>query len=142
MGQNHPPLAVTAKPRGKSMSSGSLALTLSNGAGAAKEARVAVRTWERRDAARVGMKWGGAVAALGVVMIPIPLIHFFSPIVLLIAPLAGFLIFRLYNGGVDMQGQGACPSCENPLELSGNADRWPVQMICPSCKRSVTVAPT
>lgn len=122
------------------MNSTPLLVTLQNSDGGRKSAAIDLKHWERKDALRKAMQWGGAIALLGLVMVPIPLVHFFSPIiVLLAAPLGGILIFRLYNGGSDMHGKGECPSCAQVFELTGSADRWPVQKICPACRRSISI---
>ncbi len=124
------------------MTSNTMMVALTNPEGARRTAAIDIRKWERKDAVRKGGQWGGIIAGVGVAMVPIPIIHFFSPIVLLVmAPLGGFLIFRMYNGGSDLHGTAECPSCSQTLELAGSADRWPVQKICPHCKRSVSVIP-
>ena len=124
------------------MSSKTLSVDLAAPNGDHRGASVAIHVWERGEAVRKALNWGGLVAGMAVLMLPIPGIHFFSPLVLFGgAPLTAFLIFRLYNGGADMSGHGACPACSEDFPLTGSADRWPVQKICPHCKGSVSIVP-
>ncbi len=118
------------------------AVTLSSPDGKMNRAEIALRTWHRADGVRRGLIWGSSIAVVGLMMIPIPIIHFFSPIVvLLMAPLGAFLIYRMHAAGKDFAGAGTCPSCGDALSLSGSAERFPVHRVCPSCKNSVQIAP-
>ena len=108
--------------------------------GRATHADAETRVWEKKDATRKAVQWGSAVAAVGILMVPIPGVHFFSPFVLLIgAPLAAFLIFRLYSSGTDLTGRAACPSCGATVDVNGTADRWPITRVCPACRTSFSI---
>jgi hypothetical protein len=80
------------------------------------------------------------VLAIGAVMLPIPVVHFFAiPVVLIGAPVMWFGIYKLHAGATDLQGTGTCPQCDAEIPLQGAADRWPLARSCPSCRSTVSV---
>jgi ribosomal protein S27AE len=81
--------------------------------------------------------WG----LLWLIMIPtifIPVVHFVSvPALLLAGPIAGRMIYKMYNGKSDVKTSGAiCPNCQESLFLPGSRENWPVNNVCVKCKTS------
>lgn len=83
--------------------------------------------------------WLAAAAA-----IPIPIVHFIAPPLLLIGgPILGFFVFKLYDGATDVTGgRCACPSCGKAWDLAPAAASWPLQFACPECQAQLTIRPT
>ena len=93
------------------------------------------------DARAKAMQWGGAVLLVGVVMIPIPLIHFLSiPVVLIGLPAVSFAVYRLYADATDVVGAAPCPACKETLNLSLTGDRWPAHGVCLSCRGPYSIS--
>lgn len=121
----------------------SIHVTLAAADGRSTQGEAQLQTWEIKDATRKALQWGGAVFCIGIMMIPIPGVHFFTPFVLLIgAPLTAFMIFRLYKSGTDVAGTGECPHCQKKVALSGNAERWPLARNCSECRQSFQIERT
>lgn len=98
------------------------------------------RRWTRNDARGRALRYGGAVLLMCVLMIPIPIVHFFAiPVALLGVPLVTFLVYRLYSGGADLSGKIVCPSCSQPIDVRASGDYWPVSRNCPECRSSYLI---
>lgn len=104
------------------------------------EAQGELVTWTRQQAVRKGMILAGWVFVVGIVMIPIPIIHFMCPIIFLIfTPLTGFMTFKLFNGAMEVDGTGSCPQCTGPVTMVRKSAKWPIQILCPHCSTSISV---
>jgi hypothetical protein len=101
----------------------------------AQTVEVTCRRWTRRDAQLRAIRYGAAVFAMCLLMLPIPIVHFFAiPVALVGIPLVTFLVYRLYSGGADLSGKVRCPSCGQEIELRAAGDQWPVSRNCPDCR--------
>jgi hypothetical protein len=99
-----------------------------------------LKTWTKNDARTKAMKWGGSVLAVGIVMIPIPLIHFVAiPVVLIGMPIISYAVYKMYSNGTDVVGDATCPACQQKLALSISGDRWPVHGVCMNCRAPYTI---
>ena len=80
--------------------------------------------------------WGVALVAL-----PIPLVHFVAPpLLLLMGPLVGFIAYKVYAGAIDIvSGGGECPNCGVSIDLSGRDAHWPLDVTCNSCQGRLLV---
>lgn len=80
--------------------------------------------------------WGVALVAL-----PIPLVHFLAPpLLLLMGPLVGFIAYKVYAGAIDIVGGGGeCPDCGVSIDLSGRDAHWPLDVTCGSCQARLLV---
>lgn len=78
--------------------------------------------------------WAGCWLA-AVLTIPIPIVHFIAPPLLLLAgPIVGIAVIKIFGGAVDITaGGGACPDCGKPITLGPCAERWPMDLPCPHC---------
>ena len=81
------------------------------------------------------MLWGGAWLA-AVLVLPIPIVHFIAPPILLIAgPALGVGVYKLYNGAVDIvDSEASCPDCGKVVSLGKRAERWPADVVCSGCE--------
>ena len=99
-----------------------------------------LKTWTKLDARAKGLMWGGSVFLVGLVMVPIPLIHFMSiPTVFIGVPVVGYSVFKLYSGATDVIGDALCPTCGEKLALGLSGRRWPEHGVCLQCRNSYTV---
>ena len=113
-----------------------IAVSVASGAGEIKSrAALTCRHWTKQDARMRALKYGGAVVLMCLLMVPIPIVHFFAiPVALFGIPLVTFLVYRLYSGGADLQGPIACPACGSKVEVRAPGDLWPVSRNCPDCR--------
>jgi hypothetical protein len=84
------------------------------------------RTWR-------GISRGALVSALGLLLIPIPLIHFCVPVVVLVAgPIVG--VFAWKKAAVIGAGQAfPCAKCNEQLTIPKNLAGWPARVHCSKC---------
>lgn len=121
----------------------SLTIHFSNSEGQTTTAVVEERTWTKADANGKALQWGGGVFLLGLLMIPIPIVHFgIIPLYLFGLPMALVTVYKLYSGGSDISGTGSCPSCSAPLEVRRSSDDWPLSGVCPACRKSYLIQKT
>lgn len=96
--------------------------------------------WSADRAKKKGMMVWIGCWILAVLTIPIPLIHFGSvPTLLIFGPVAGRVVFKMFNGAIEASGSGSCPECTGPVSFSGRAATWPLQIDCPNCRAMVSV---
>jgi hypothetical protein len=83
-----------------------------------------------------GICWGIALA-----MLPIPIVHFIAPpLLLLFGPLLGWIVYRLNRGAADVtSGGGPCPKCGAAISLAGRDATWPIQTQCSACSENVSI---
>jgi len=82
-----------------------------------------------------------AVAAVGVALIPVPLMHVCGAALAgLGAPIIAVLAWR-EHAQVE-GGEVTCPKCAKPLVVPKNAKGWPVRVQCgPDCKATIELKP-
>ena len=83
-----------------------------------------------------GVCWGVAI-----LMLPIPIIHLIAtPILLLMGPFIGFLIYKFQGGGANISNaEAVCPDCNAPLTLGPYADVWPLWVKCGGCEEHLRI---
>ncbi len=88
-----------------------------------------------------GITHGGLVSLLGLLLIPIPLIHFCVPVVVLVAgPIVG--VFAWKKAAVIGAGQTLpCAKCNEPLTIPKNLAGWPARVHCSKCGAMVELNP-
>lgn len=101
---------------------------------------VILRAVTRSEAIKKGVTAWLSCWGIAVVTIPIPLVHFVAPpALLLLGPLAGFGVFKMYNGAVDITGgEAPCPDCSSLLPMTSRPERWPYDLICLTCSARST----
>ncbi len=91
-----------------------------------------------------GIAWG-ALWALMIVTVFIPIVHFFAvPILFLTGPFLGRLVFKMYNGKESLSIDPiSCPKCDEIIGLSSDKKEYPINGVCLGCKTSfsATIAP-
>lgn len=100
-----------------------------------------IMVWTKSMAMRKGINWCLSCWAVGVLSIAIPIVHFFSvPILLLVGPVLGFIIYKLHTGSVEiLDGRGQCPDCSAALNLENKTDTWPLVAKCTACGADLTI---
>ncbi len=63
----------------------------------------------------------------------LPIIHFVVPPLAVI--IGTILAIRRLGQAELLQGQGACPYCQKALTIEPQLPEWPVEILCPGCKR-------
>lgn len=97
---------------------------------------VRIIEWNSRErlirAAKVlALCWG-----IALITIPIPMVHFVvPPIMLLVGPFLFYVNYKQENGVAG--GQGTCPSCSQKFDVVSGKLRWPIFEICNHCKSHV-----
>jgi hypothetical protein len=88
-----------------------------------------------------GFTRGGLVSALGLLLIPIPLIHFCVPVVVLIVgPIVG--VFAWKKSALIAAGQTVqCAKCNEPITIAKNLAGWPARVHCGKCGAMVELNP-
>lgn len=81
------------------------------------------------------------VSALGALLIPIPLVHFCVPVVVLVAgPIAGVFAWRQL--AVIGAGQSVpCAKCNESITIPKNLAGWPARLHCGKCGAMVELRP-
>lgn len=97
--------------------------------------------WTRAMAGRKGAQWCAGCWAVGIFSIVIPIVHFFSvPILLMLGPVLGVIIYKLHVGAVDIEAAtGSCPECQGTISLNHKTDSWPLAVKCIHCGAQLTV---
>lgn len=74
--------------------------------------------------------WG-----LALVTLPVPILHFIAPpLLILMGPISALIIYKLFAGAVDvLGGQGTCPDCMISVSIEPRSERWPVDILCSGC---------
>jgi hypothetical protein len=86
---------------------------------------------------RGGAVWLGCWV-VGVVALPIPVVHLVVPLVSAVAgPVAGFLVGR--KKGVIVRGDLICADCRQSIPMDGVELRFPTERICPHCSQHLFV---
>lgn len=87
-----------------------------------------------------GLKRFGLVSVIGVVVIPIPLLHLCGVLVALIAgPVAGVFAWRA--SAVLGTSQVPCAKCSASLEIPEGLSGWPARVHCVKCGAMVELTP-
>ena len=117
-----------------------IAIQLTSPLGKRSEGEIECLTWTEPEIRSKAFRTSGIVLLVGLLMIPIPLIHFLAiPVVLLGAPIVFVVICKLYSGTSGTKGSGPCPSCGAAVDLTKQIDGWPIREICPACRESCVV---
>ena len=98
------------------------------------------RTVPRETAVRKALIAGAGCWVLALLVIPIPIVHFFAPpLLILFGPILAFILFKINDGAVDItKGEAPCPGCGMSQQLGPKAEVWPMNFRCPSCDESIT----
>lgn len=82
--------------------------------------------------------WG-----LALVTVPIPIVHFIAPpFLLLLGPVVGYAIHKLYKDAVDIiDGGASCPDCQVSVSLAGRDAHWPLDIVCSACQGRLEARP-
>lgn len=108
--------------------------------GPSTECRVNVRSYDKGEALIKAAPWGAATLAVGLAMVPIPLIHFLSiPLILVGVPFITTLIFRFYKHAAIVTGTGSCPACRGEIPIRVSDSHWPQHRICGACNGSIEI---
>lgn len=86
------------------------------------------------------LRSAGIVFGIAVACLPIPPLHWFITPTFLIASVV-LLVRRLGQGTVIGGGGGPCPQCGKAIELEVQTPHWPLETVCPHCRRSVVMRP-
>jgi hypothetical protein len=82
-------------------------------------ATLSVKVHTAAAARRTAWRAVGVLGIIGLVSLPIPIVHFIAPpAALLLSPLVWTLIYRLFRSGVDVSGEATCPACGKAGRLS------------------------
>lgn len=99
---------------------------------------VRIEHWETSARLLRAAKRWGALWALAIVSVVVPVAHFILvPGFLIAGPISAFARYRQKSGVV--AGEGPCPSCGVSLTIGARADSWPFVEHCPSCHSSVWI---
>ncbi|MBM4252100.1 MAG: hypothetical protein FJ146_09030 [Deltaproteobacteria bacterium] len=107
----------------------------------ASQGSITIRAVPHAEARRKGtMIWAGCWGA-ALVMLPIPLVHFIAvPLLLLLGPLVGIVVYKITSGAQDIvSGGGKCPDCGSPVDLAGRDAHWPLDAMCASCQARLLI---
>ena len=95
--------------------------------------------WNKKDASSKALRFFVGMIIVALLMIPIPIVHFGIPIILLFSPLVAFIVYKVYSGGTDIKGEAKCPACNEALPIRSSCDHWPIHGVCPNCKASYSI---
>jgi hypothetical protein len=97
---------------------------------------VEVRTVPREVALKKAVVAWLACWGIAVLTIPIPIVHFIAPpLLLVLGPIIGFAIYKLYDGASDIvRGEAPCPDCKGVILINPCAESWPMDLACPCCQ--------
>ena len=97
----------------------------------------------RQEAVKKGLIGWLGCWAVAIVTLPIPLVHFIAPpLLLLIGPVIGIGVYKLYHGAVDIsQGDGTCPDCGAAVAIGARPEHWPMHLSCVGCQARIIVRP-
>lgn len=105
------------------------------------QGQVTLQMVSRQHAVRKGIRAWVICWIIGVVTLPIPLVHFVAPpLLLILGPAVGFVMFRIHNNAVDLVGgEAACPECQAPLVFETRSAQWPMDLACRQCNARLTM---
>lgn len=85
------------------------------------------------QARRQALKTLAIIWAIGLITVPIPLVHFVSvPVCLLSGPLVAWIVYRMWSKTEEWIGEVACPACSKVSTLKINRHFDDAQRRC-SC---------
>jgi hypothetical protein len=95
------------------------------------------KTWTKKAAVKKGMRIVAIGWGMALFTILIPIVHFVAPpALLLLSPLAGWGMYKLYSGKTDITVENAlCPNCGEKIDLPSSLESWPVHGVCLNCKK-------
>ena len=110
----------------------------------ASDGKVDLVAVPQREAVKRGLIGWLGCWGLAVVTLPIPLVHFVAPpLLILLGPLIGFVVYRLYHGAVDIsQGGGLCPDCGTEVVIGPRPEHWPLHLVCTVCESRLILRPS
>jgi len=108
--------------------------------GIAQTVAVQVTICSPAQARRKGVAIGFLVALGAAVSIFIPIVHFLSvPLGLIAAPVAGYAAYRIHLNSVDIITGGlTCPHCGEWVSLAGCTVHADASVLCGSCQRQIS----
>ncbi len=97
----------------------------------------------RSEAILKGISWWLGTWAVVICAAFVPIVHLFAvPLLIILGPIFGISIYRLYNGAVDLiDGQGVCPDCQSRLTWDDCSEDWPIRFTCASCGAKISISP-
>ena len=124
------------------MQATSIELTVDSAQGTAR-GNAEVTVVGRELALKKGVIVWLACWAVALVTLPIPIVHFIAPpLLLVLGPVLGFLVFRVCDGASDLAGGTyECPSCGKSWALVPAAASWPLSIACQGCETRLTIRP-
>ncbi len=98
-------------------------------------------TWDKPMAMKKALNGLWICWGLAILSLPIPLVHFVSvPILIIAGPIAVYAIFKMYMGSVDvLSGAGTCPDCHAQVFLEAKTAIWPQSLTCSQCQAPLQV---
>ena len=101
----------------------------------------AIEDWNRRRAAKLGLRWCLGTWTVGLMTVILPVVHFLTvPSCFLGGPLLGLLVFRFYRHSTDIiTGKGSCPVCGSTFKIEPQTVDWPFYLKCTKCSAEVGV---
>ena len=115
-----------------------LAVELRTEAGLCGPGQLYYRDFDSHARTRRALSWLGALWAVALATLVIPIVHFVLPPLLLIAgPIVAIRIG--HTPRVVFGGLGVCPKCRQPLWIGGVPLRLPLRETCARCYVAVQV---
>ena len=95
--------------------------------------------WSRSEAMKKGLKIGSMVFLGAIASILVPLVHFISvPVGLLAAPIISTIIYKSYVGQLEVTtGNVICPKCQEGISLEKMTFLDHLQVECKKCKHEI-----
>ena len=99
---------------------------------------VRLQHWERPERMRRALKMGGMTWGIALACVLIPLAHFvLVPGFLLAGPIVAYFVFQQTD--VVLGGEGTCPRCLKPIQISRTKLQWPISDLCIHCQSTVEI---
>lgn len=103
-------------------------------------ATLPVRAVSRQDRWPRAYKPALQLFGIGLLLVPVPLMHVVGPLVLWTLA-AALLIRRLGQNSRILQATLVCPKCGGSVDVAEQGERWPLQSACNQCRWQVQATP-
>lgn len=114
-----------------------LQVKVTDAVGGSADGVLTVHSWDRSYRMKRALKILGGFWFVGLFIIPLPLIHFTSPLFLLAGPVLAYLAF--YQEAVVAGGRANCPKCGKQFEIARRKPAPVFSDLCNHCQSEVKV---